>query len=133
MTSPHRCRSVLAIAMITGLALVAPPAFAQGSGMAGGADHRGMQGSMKPGMAGGPMHDMMMRHADMMRSMSMTGDTDRDFATMMRMHHQGGIDMTEVQIRDGKDPELKALAQKIRDGQRRELQELDDWLAKRKR
>jgi hypothetical protein len=49
--------------------------------------------SMMPGMpgmaAGGDMRGSMTGMMKNMESMTMTGDTDRDFATMMKMHHQG--------------------------------------------
>ena len=59
----------------------------------------------------------------------MTGDPDRDFAAMMIPHHQGAIDMAEIQLRWGKDPELKAMARKIIDDQRAEIRTLEAWLA----
>src|SRR3972149_4388141 len=50
--------------------------------------------SMAPGMAaGGDMHGSMTGMTKNMESMKMSGDTDRDFATMMKIHHQGAIDM----------------------------------------
>ena len=38
-----------------------------------------------------------------MESMKMTGDTDRDFATMMKAHHQGAIDMAQMELQNGND------------------------------
>lgn len=40
-----------------------------------------------------------------------TGDPDRDFAAMMIPHHQGAIDMAEIQLRFGRDERLRRLAQ----------------------
>lgn len=34
--------------------------------------------------------------------MPMTGDTDHDFVSMMRMHHQQAIDMAQEEVRQGK-------------------------------
>lgn len=67
-------------------------------------------------------------HRIMMEShqapMQMTGDVDRDFASMMSMHHEQGIKMADVLLEHGKDPSLKAMAQKMKDDQRREIGEL---------
>jgi uncharacterized protein (DUF305 family) len=58
----------------------------------------------------------------------MTGDTDQDFAIMMREHHKGAIEMARVELEHGKDPELKSLAQKVIEDQSREIKQLDEWL-----
>jgi uncharacterized protein (DUF305 family) len=63
-----------------------------------------------------------------MRSKPMTGDADQDFARMMAAHHQGAIDMARVELQYGKDPELKAMAQKVVDDQAKEIQQLQDWM-----
>lgn len=42
-----------------------------------------------------------------------TGDPDRDFATMMIPHHQGAIDMARAELLYGKDPVLRRIAQEI--------------------
>ena len=71
-------------------------------------------------------------HRKMMGTMQMqpTGNSDRDFATMMIPHHQGAIDMARVQLQHGKDPELLRLAQKIIDDQEREIAQLRAWQQK---
>jgi YVTN family beta-propeller protein len=43
----------------------------------------------------------------------MVGDPDRDFAAMMIPHHQGAIAMAQAEIRYGKDPVMRRLAQEI--------------------
>ena len=85
-------------------------------GMAAGGD---MQGSMKG----------MMKH---MESMKMTGDMDLDFATMMKMHHQGAIDMAQIELQSGKDAKMRAMAKGIIKAQQKEIKEFDKWLEKRK-
>lgn len=83
----------------------------------------------------GHRHDMtghsagsMQLHQTMEQSqkmpMPMTGDVDRDFATMMTMHHQTAIKMSEILIKHGKNAELKALAQKMKDAQQKEIQQM---------
>lgn len=88
-----------------------------------------MKGDMS--MYGGPagqanmqaMHDM---HQAMMGATDR--DPDRAFAKMMIEHHKGGIAMAEIQARHGDDAELKRMAQKTIEMQRREIAELQRWL-----
>jgi len=42
-----------------------------------------------------------------------TGDIDRDFVAMMVPHHQGAIDMAVLQLRYGKNEQLRRIAQEI--------------------
>lgn len=92
------------------------PMPAKHSNMMGSAD---MKQSMKAGMEG-------------MQSMQSTGDTDKDFATMMKMHHQQALDMAKMELEHGKSPELKKMASKIIAGQQKEIAQFDRWLAKQK-
>ena len=50
-----------------------------------------------------------------------TGDVDRDFVRMMVPHHQGAIEMAVAQLKYGKDPVLKRIAQEIIIEQRQEI------------
>lgn len=65
-----------------------------------------------------------------MQSMQMKGKTDQDFAEMMRMHHQAGIRMAEIELKHGKDPAMKKMAEKIMASQKKESKEFDAWLQK---
>ncbi len=78
-----------------------------------------MRGAMMPSMKG-------------MESMEMTGDADRDFAAMMKVHHQGAIDMAQMELKHGKDPKMRAMAKRIISAQQKEINELNQWLAARK-
>ena len=131
-------------------ALLAPLAFSQPSatpgnnampgGRAGAASMpggMGMKEGQMPGKAGSSamsggmdMKAMMKTHNDKMASMQMMGNTDMDFAMMMRMHHQGAIDMSEAQLRDGKDPQMRKLAKDIIAAQKKEIAQLDKFLVK---
>jgi len=42
-----------------------------------------------------------------------TGDVDRDFVAMMTPHHQGAIDMAIIELRYGKNEQLRRIAQEI--------------------
>ncbi|MBT2246288.1 DUF305 domain-containing protein [Sphingobium sp. BHU LFT2] len=50
-----------------------------------------------------------------------SGDVDRDFVAMMLPHHQGAIDMAVAQLRYGKNPQLKRIAQEIIVDQQQEI------------
>ncbi len=64
-----------------------------------------------------------------MASGTMTGDPDHDFVVMMIPHHQGAIDMAEVELKHGKDPELLALCRRIIVAQKKEIAQMKAWLA----
>ncbi len=64
-----------------------------------------------------------------MGNMAMSGDSDKDFAMMMKMHHQKALEMAKKELADGKSPQMKAMAQKIVDSQTKEIAEFDKWLA----
>lgn len=78
------------------------------------------------------MHQQMMGGMKKMESMQPTGDTDKDFAMMMRMHHQQAVDMAKVEREYGKSAELKTMAGKIIEDQQKEIAQLDKWLAAHK-
>ena len=59
----------------------------------------------------------------------MNGDPDHDFVSMMTPHHQGAIDMAQVELRYGHDPELRRLARDVIAAQEREIGEMDRWTA----
>lgn len=82
--------------------------------------------------AGGDMRASMMGMMKNLDSMKMTGDADRDFATMMKMHHQGAIDMARMELQSGKDAKMRAMAKRIIEAQQKEIKEFDRWLGKRK-
>ena len=89
----------------------------------------GMQSSM---MGSADMKQSMKAGMDSMHNMQTTGDMDKDFAMMMKMHHQQALDMAEMQIAHGKSAELKAMATKIVSSQKKEIAQFDKWLAKQK-
>jgi uncharacterized protein (DUF305 family) len=65
-------------------------------------------------------------HKDMM--MKSSGNIDIDFLRGMIPHHQGAIDMSEELVKKTKDPEIKALAQKIIKDQKAEIKQMQDIL-----
>lgn len=83
----------------------------------GKSDSHGMEDHSK--MKGSSMHNM-----------PMSGDPDKDFAMMMKMHHQQGLEMAEMELQQGKSAEMKAMAKKIMEAQKKEIAQLDKWLGK---
>ena len=106
-----------------------------GVGALAGAQGTAMPDQGKPAMGSSSSMDMSKMMSAMMKNMNnmpMSGDTDRDFAGMMRMHHQAALDMAQAELDSGKDPQLKAMARKIISSQKKEIEEFDRWLAKYK-
>ena len=62
-----------------------------------------------------------------MNAVQPTGDQDKDFVTMMIPHHQGAIDQAEIELKYGKDPEMKAMAEKIIADQKKEIAQMEKW------
>ena len=125
--------AVLTAAAVT-LALLQPVAWSQspaqpasGAGMGMGNKSMDMKGMDSKGM---DMKSMMKNNDDQMASMKMTGNADVDFAMMMRVHHQGAIDMAQAELRDGKDGQMRKLATTIIAAQKKEIAQLDRFLAK---
>ena len=65
-----------------------------------------------------------------MQDMKASGDTDKDFAMMMKIHHQQALDMAQVELDRGKSPEMKSMARKIIAAQKKEIAEFDKWMKK---
>ena len=85
----------------------------------GGIGSHGMKQSMMTGMEG-------------MQKLQMSGDTDMDFAMMMKMHHQQGVEMARMEVAHGKSPAMKAMARNIISAQNKEIAKFDQWLARQR-
>ena len=59
-----------------------------------------------------------------------TGRPDEDFVLMMLPHHRGAVDMARIELRYGRDPALRRMAEGIVAAQEREIAEMRDWRAK---
>ncbi|MFD2763601.1 DUF305 domain-containing protein [Micromonospora eburnea] len=74
----------------------------------------------------------MMSAADMAKLTASSGaDFDRQFLAMMIAHHEGAIRMAEDELARGADPEARALAQRIVDTQRAEIDAMRKRLDRR--
>ena len=88
---------------------------------------------MQKGMMGSEdMKKSMMTGMEGMNKMTMSGDTDRDFAMMMKIHHQQAVDMSEMELAHGKSPAMIIMAKQIIAAQKKEIAKFDQWLAKQK-
>jgi uncharacterized protein (DUF305 family) len=50
-----------------------------------------------------------------------SGDIDKDFVAMMTPHHRGAIEMALAELRYGRNPQLKRMAQEIIITQQQEI------------
>jgi uncharacterized protein (DUF305 family) len=94
-----------------------------GSGMG---DMQGMDhgSGAQTGTDHGPMAGMM-SGAEMTQLGQASGAAfDRQFLTLMIGHHEGAVQMSSIELRDGNNPEAKTLAQKITDAQNAEIAEM---------
>ena len=97
---------------------------------ASGAMGKPMMSGMESGSASKEMQSSMMSGMEKMKEMKMSGATDKDFAMMMKMHHQQALEMAKPEVDHGKSPEMKAMARKIIKDQTKEIGQLDEWMKK---
>jgi uncharacterized protein (DUF305 family) len=65
-------------------------------------------------------------HKDM--AVQLTGNPDVDFVRGMIPHHQGAVDMAEIVLKHGKDPQIRKLARDIIKAQKAEIAMMRGWL-----
>ena len=116
---------VIAIASMFSMAHAQPATASTSGGM--------VEKSSMSGMGGMDMKAMMKDNNDKMASMQMTGDPDADFAMMMKIHHQGAINMAEAELKMGKDAEMKRMAKNIIAAQKKEIAQFDRFAAKHRK
>jgi uncharacterized protein (DUF305 family) len=63
--------------------------------------------------------------------MNYTGDPDTDFVRGMIPHHKAALEMAEVELKYGRDPQVKKLAAYIRSAQANEIDVMQRWLDRR--
>lgn len=74
------------------------------------------------------MHDAMNSSMEQMKTMSMSGDPDHDFALMMMQHHKSAVDMAQAELAGGTDEAMKQIAQKIIDEQQKEMDQFNAFM-----
>ena len=130
MMNRHTYKRSAALVMVAlAAAIMTPLLLAQTAGKAGGG-MPAMAGTTSMTAGGMDMKAMMKDNNDKMTSMQMTGKPDIDFAMMMRMHHQGAIEMARAELKDGKEPQMKKMAKDIIAAQKKEIADFDKFLAK---
>jgi uncharacterized protein (DUF305 family) len=80
-------------------------------------------------IAGQSMMSLMQRNMDQMKAMPSTGNPDNDFAAMMKTHHMGALEMAQLEVAKGQNPQLKQMAQKMIDEQQQEIAQLNSFLS----
>ena len=115
--------------LMAAAALAATPALAQMDHMK--MDHMSKgktdKGASTPSAKAFEAANMKM-HKDM--AITYSGNTDVDFVRGMIPHHQGAIDMAKIELRYGKDTQIRKLAEEIIKAQESEIAMMKDWLAK---
>jgi len=94
----------------------------------------GLQAVASQGMSSDYEKDAMKVQKQMMARMQMkpSGSPDKDFVMMMIPHHQGAVDMARLELKYGKDPQLRSMAEKMISDQEKEIAQMQAWQAKSK-
>lgn len=76
--------------------------------------------------------DFRAANDEMHMSMSapLSGNTDVDFVRSMIPHHKAALTMARIELKFGKDPELRAMATEIIRTQQAEIDKMQSWLGK---
>lgn len=74
------------------------------------------------------MMSSMNKMHQQMQGMQSTENADVDFTKMMMKHHQTGIEMMKSELKNGSDPKMKDMAQKMIESQKKEIKQMQAWL-----
>ena len=89
--------------------------------------HMNMPMSTDSAMQQELMQGMNQMNQDMMAA-AQYKDPDVAFAAGMLPHHIGAVKMAEVELKYGKDPEMRKLAENIINAQQAEIEQMQKWL-----
>jgi uncharacterized protein (DUF305 family) len=67
------------------------------------------------------MYQLMQENMHQMMMAKSSDIADFDFAALMKIHHQGAIDMAKLELEQGKDSTVRRIAQKIIQDQQKEI------------
>ena len=85
----------------------------------------------KPGRYWSELKQSMDRMHAVASQNDATGDPDLDFARLMLAHHQAAIEMAKTELKYGKEPHMRRLAQEIITDQQSEIELMRLWLKRR--
>lgn len=80
------------------------------------------QGSPSYGAFTREMEARMAKMMDDMHALPPSGSPDVDFLAMMIPHHWGAVEMARLVLREGRDPLVREIAEKIMAGQMTEIE-----------
>ena len=76
-------------------------------------------------------HEYMATMDTMQKSMhegGMEKDADRAFAKGMLAHHRAAVDMAKIELKYGKDAQMRKLAEAIIKAQQAEIDQMEAWV-----
>ena len=126
----NQAQFIRAVCACSGIALSAL-SFSANAQTAAPESHSGMQHA-PDATASASTQAFQQGGEKMMKEMDQpyTGDADKDFVAHMIPHHAGAVDMAQVQLKYGKDPELRKMARDIIKAQENEIAFMKKWQAK---
>lgn len=123
-----------AAGFVGGIALCAAAftASAQTTGAMPEEHHHGMVHAAAPADSGPSTEAYQKGGEKMMKDMDgpYTGNADKDFVSHMIPHHEGAVSMAEVELKYGKDPEIRKLAKNVIKAQQQEIAFMKKWQAR---
>ncbi|MFT3981135.1 MAG: DUF305 domain-containing protein [Ferruginibacter sp.] len=78
------------------------------------------------------MKGLMDKMMTAMHAQKATGNTDIDYANMMLQHHQGAVNMAQLQLAQGSNEVLKEFSRKVIADQQKEIAVLGEYISKAK-
>lgn len=82
---------------------------------------RELKEASTPSTASNDMHMAMMQP---MENMSVSGNVDRDFATLMAVHHEMAVKMADIEMKSGANEHIRSMAKKMKEDQTKEREKL---------